>query len=162
MRLEALTRLLGKKSNKPHDPEQTAAALAEVDAELEIARRNLAEAEAAYDDGVVQAVAANDDATRAKLREAVEDGLRRLELLQVTRAAVERRHTAAQEAQEARQLAGRWESAREACDARREALVRLAHVAAGTHVRRRGYGKETGGRAMAGRARRPQERRPAR
>lgn len=125
MKLDALTRLLGSKRKQAHDLEMTTAALAEVDQELERARQALADAEAAHDSGVVEAVAANDDATLTRLREAVENARRRVELLQVTRAAVERRHQAAQEAQEARRLARQWESAREACDARRAALVRL-------------------------------------
>lgn len=125
MKLDALTRLLGSKRKQAHDPEQTAAALHEVDSELELAQRALAQAENAHDAGVVEAVAANDDATLDKLRQAVSEARRRVELLQVTRTAVERRHKAAEEAQEERQLARRWESAREACDARRAALVKL-------------------------------------
>lgn len=124
MKLDALTRLLGKKSTRP-DLEQTTAALTEVEAELDSVRGALAEAEAAYDASVVDAVASGDDATLDRLREAVDGVRRRLELLNATRDAVVRRHDAAVEAEEARALATRWQRAREAADARREALVRL-------------------------------------
>lgn len=127
--MKQLLKILGGKGNKAAaDPSATAAALAEVNAELERACQALASSEAVHDAGVVEALAVNDDATLVRLREGVDGARRRVELLQTTRAAVERRHQAAQEAQEARRIADQWERARKAADERRAALVKLAEA----------------------------------